>query len=825
MGSNKENQISLSIDNLTLSDIANSGGSGGGGSLSNSTGSINHNSNNSNSIHSLSSSTPSTNSHHHHQNGLLSSSSSSFTSPHHLSNSTGSVHSLNSSSSSSSSTIGGGGHHHHMTSSHGSSHHHSSGHHHSSSGGSSRSRTSRSSTSSNTSNSNGGGGGEDNNYYSMAKMYLNNRVTTTNTHGLGRVDFNMKSEDLDQLWFHKEATRDVSMTLLNNKPIGTFLIRPSSQAGSYAMSWVKNNGEVGHNLIYGLCPGYSLKQNPTGPTDRFWSLQKLVEGCDYLVSPIEFSSTTASIAKTSNSRTNSEVIGRIVERVSANDSTLSELIWSLCIIGENSANDNFNRCEKRTNVRYSDEEYTAPEILPLNGNALSLITQSLYNNTYTHSVFINGYEGYLRMSFFPNLNDNDSSAIAELIRRNKSITLLNLSVNQISDSGVKLIAEALKVNTTLKYLSLSYNFIGKEGLVSLSESLRVNRTLDFVDVSNQLYKKRNLINLTHSDTERTLISLIEESLKRKCELLGMSSNILELSGPSLSPHLNGGNNNSNSNSSNSNSQSNINFSISFKKLPYFHGFLTKQAAEKRINLVGKGKPGSFLFYLNHYIPNSIFLAILVPKPGSNNNNNNNNNNNCELEIVHKMIHRVHFGYKFVNGGLSTLEQDLRDESMEEELLYNFQINNSTHQNTITHSNSYNYSYRYRPKRKGCGVVIPTLFEFCSWILASHPQYQEIYDDLVNMGGISERFRDIHDLVPLWGARDVHPIINVPSTKHNISRKGVYPTLSQLYKLNRSKLTNPITTDQYKVYKEQLESFQLQQHLLQQKQHLQQFNNY
>lgn len=50
------------------------------------------------------------------------------------------------------------------------------------------------------------------------------------------------------------------------------------------------------------------------------------------------------------------------------------------------------------------------------------------------------------MSFIPNLMDSDAAAIATLITENKSLTLLNLNVNQISDNGTKLIAEALKYN-------------------------------------------------------------------------------------------------------------------------------------------------------------------------------------------------------------------------------------------------------------------------------------------------------------------------------------------------------------------------------------------
>jgi SH2 domain len=81
---------------------------------------------------------------------------------------------------------------------------------------------------------------------------------------INKVDFNMKAEDLDKPWFHKEVTRAMAQEMLKGKEQGSYLVRPSSQRGSYAMSWVKNaqSGEISHSLIHGLFPGFSLKQFP-----------------------------------------------------------------------------------------------------------------------------------------------------------------------------------------------------------------------------------------------------------------------------------------------------------------------------------------------------------------------------------------------------------------------------------------------------------------------------------------------------------------------------------------------------------------------------------
>lgn len=103
-----------------------------------------------------------------------------------------------------------------------------------------------------------------------ALVSYNNRPPPSDTQMLidrymGKVDFNMKSEDLDKPWYHQGITRAMAQEILQGKEQGSFLVRPSSHRGSYAMSWVKNeqSGEISHSLIHGLFPGFSLKQSPS----------------------------------------------------------------------------------------------------------------------------------------------------------------------------------------------------------------------------------------------------------------------------------------------------------------------------------------------------------------------------------------------------------------------------------------------------------------------------------------------------------------------------------------------------------------------------------
>lgn len=52
----------------------------------------------------------------------------------------------------------------------------------------------------------------------------------------------------------------------------------------------------------------------------------------------------------------------------------------------------------------------------------------------------------MRMSFKPNIGDAEATAIGQMLQTNKTLTHLNLNINQITDVGAKLIAQALKHN-------------------------------------------------------------------------------------------------------------------------------------------------------------------------------------------------------------------------------------------------------------------------------------------------------------------------------------------------------------------------------------------
>ena len=66
--------------------------------------------------------------------------------------------------------------------------------------------------------------------------------------------------------------------------------------------------------------------------------------------------------------------------------------------------------------------------------------------------------------------------IAEALKVNPVLTVLNLSDNSIGDNGAKSIAEALKVNPVLTDLSLGNNKIGVDGAKAIAVERRSTRS-------------------------------------------------------------------------------------------------------------------------------------------------------------------------------------------------------------------------------------------------------------------------------------------------------------------------------------------------------------
>jgi Ran GTPase-activating protein (RanGAP) involved in mRNA processing and transport len=83
-----------------------------------------------------------------------------------------------------------------------------------------------------------------------------------------------------------------------------------------------------------------------------------------------------------------------------------------------------------------------------------------------------------------NLTNEDIRVLAKELQSNKNCGVLHLHLNSISDDGVSYFAEMLKVNQTITDLYLGANDIGDQGVEVLCQALtHHNRTLKVVDLT------------------------------------------------------------------------------------------------------------------------------------------------------------------------------------------------------------------------------------------------------------------------------------------------------------------------------------------------------
>ena len=80
------------------------------------------------------------------------------------------------------------------------------------------------------------------------------------------------------------------------------------------------------------------------------------------------------------------------------------------------------------------------------------------------------------------LSAQGATGLAEALKVNSTLTVLNLADNGTGDQGATGLAEALKVNSTLTELNLEGSDTGDQGATSLAEALKVNSTLTVLDL-------------------------------------------------------------------------------------------------------------------------------------------------------------------------------------------------------------------------------------------------------------------------------------------------------------------------------------------------------
>lgn len=91
-------------------------------------------------------------------------------------------------------------------------------------------------------------------------------------------------------------------------------------------------------------------------------------------------------------------------------------------------------------------------------------------------------EGYLNLRK-SKLYNAEAIALAERLKGNNDITVIDLAHNEIGDEGVEALANGLRNNRSIKRLSLENNKIGEKGGVALAQVLEFNTSLELLSLT------------------------------------------------------------------------------------------------------------------------------------------------------------------------------------------------------------------------------------------------------------------------------------------------------------------------------------------------------
>ena len=146
------------------------------------------------------------------------------------------------------------------------------------------------------------------------------------------------------------------------------------------------------------------------------------------------------------------------------------------------------------------------ETLELSGNRVSNkglyhLTQALMLNTSILQKLYCNSDG---------ITDQGAQHIAQLLKKNRLLTRLDLSFNEIGDQGVRQLASVLiHHNTTLVQLNLSWNkSIGESSVESFTEMIEYHHAFENIDISNCSLSKEDkgkLLDLTRLKKNLKLI--------------------------------------------------------------------------------------------------------------------------------------------------------------------------------------------------------------------------------------------------------------------------------------------------------------------------------
>ena len=175
-----------------------------------------------------------------------------------------------------------------------------------------------------------------------------------------------------------------------------------------------------------------------------------------------------------------------------------------------------NRCLHRPFLQSCFEEYLNQQSVDLqdihlDNFKIEVLSEGLkLNNTVTELNLSKSKTQHMNnINFLHKINDDDVYFISNSLKVNTALCKLNLSGNEITDSGIKTLAESLTDNVGLQVLDLSKNNISDEGAKRLGECIEKNVTLLELDISKNWISKEGVMRIVNACTKNiTLHKLV-----------------------------------------------------------------------------------------------------------------------------------------------------------------------------------------------------------------------------------------------------------------------------------------------------------------------------
>ena len=129
--------------------------------------------------------------------------------------------------------------------------------------------------------------------------------------------------------------------------------------------------------------------------------------------------------------------------------------------------------------------------LPLQACTLGMITRlDFFLESLSFNVSLTDLDLHLSslrtMFSRAKIDNKEIDQLSQALSVNTKLTHLNLSGNEIDESGAKLLSKALFYNTALTHLNLGDNLVGARGVAYLSLALAVNTTLTYLNLDGNL---------------------------------------------------------------------------------------------------------------------------------------------------------------------------------------------------------------------------------------------------------------------------------------------------------------------------------------------------